>query len=359
MNVQIINPTTYPGWDELILSSGHCSFFYSSSWAKVLSESYGYSPKYFILLEGNRIFALVPVMEIKSFLTGKRGISLPFTDFCDPIILNGVPFQELLNCIIEYGQKHGWKYLELRGGQKFLNFQHLILNTRHSTLDTHLPCSSTYFSHTIDLTQGEKRTFCNLRDSTRRNIKKAVKEGVKVEISQSLDSVKEFYRLNCITRKDHGLPPQPYSFFKKVYEHILANNLGFIVLASFESKAIGGAVYFNFEQKAVYKYGASDKSFQHLRANNLLIWEGIRECIRRGCTILSLGRTDLNHEGLLQFKRGWGSTEQQINYYRYDLKKGFFVSGSSKVSGFHNKIFRNIPIPLLNRLGSILYKHVG
>jgi hypothetical protein len=357
MSIQIINPITYPGWDEILLSAPDHSFFYSSSWAKVLSESYGYSPRYFTLLEGNKIIALIPVMEINSLLTGKRGISLPFTDFCDPIILNGVPFPELLNCIIEFGKSRGWKYIELRGGQKFLNSQHLILNTRHSTLNTHLPCSSTYFSHTLDLTQGEKRTFSNLRDSTKRNIKKAVKEGVKVEIFQSMDSVQEFYRLNCITRKDHGLPPQPYYFFKKVYEHILANNFGFIVLASFEGKAIAGEVYFHLKEKAVYKYGASDKTFQHLRANNLVMWEGIRECIRRGCTILSLGRTELGHEGLLQFKRGWGTTEQQINYYRYDFKDKAFISGRSRTTGFHNTIFRNMPVPILNKVGALLYRH--
>ena len=299
------------------------------------------------------------MMEVNSFLTGKRGISLPFTDFCDPINLNGGSFLELLNCIIEFGKNRGWKYLELRGGQQFLNSQHLPLNTRHSSLDTHLPCSSTYFNHTLDLIQGEKRVFSNLRDSTRRNIEKALREGVKVEISQSPDSVKEFYRLNCITRKDHGLPPQPYSFFKKIYEHILANDFGFVVLASFEGRAIAGEVYFYLKEEAVYKFGASDKNFQHLRANNLVMWEGIRECIRRGCMILSLGRTDLGHEGLLQFKRGWGTTEQQINYYRYDFKDKGFILGRSKTTGSYNMIFKNMPIPILNIMGSILYKHMG
>ena len=120
MDIQIVNPITYPGWDELILSNGGCSFLHSSVWARVLVESYGYTPLYFTVIENGKLQALVPIMEINSFLTGKRGISLPFTDFCDPIILNGAPFPELLNCIIEYGQKHGWKYLELRGGQDFL-----------------------------------------------------------------------------------------------------------------------------------------------------------------------------------------------------------------------------------------------
>jgi hypothetical protein len=370
-DIQILDPTKYEGWDDLLLSTPGHSFFHSSSWAKVLSESYGYSPKYFTLLEGNKIVVLIPVMEIKSFLTGKRGVSLAFTDFCDPIILNGVAFSKLFNYIIEYGRKHGWKYFELRGGDKYLTgvesggrYQDSALNpsgsdpaicTRHPTPHP----SSTYFRHTLDLTQGEEETFSNLRDSTKRNIKKAVKEGVKVEISQSLDSVKEFYRLNCLTRRDHGLPPQPYYFFRKLFEHVLANNYGFIVLASFENRVVAGEVYFHLKEGAVYKYGASAKTFLHLRANNLVMWEGIRECTRRGCAILSLGRTDLGHEGLLQFKRGWNTTEQQINYYRYDFKKGSFVSGSSKVTGFHNKIFKNMPVFLLNRLGNVLYKHVG
>jgi predicted N-acyltransferase len=344
VDIQIINPITYPDWDDLLLSTPGHSFFHSSPWAKVLLESYGYTPKYFTLLERNKLIALLPVMEINSFLTGKRAVSLPFTDSCDPIILDGVPFAELWNCVIEHGKRVGWQYVELRGGQDFL---HLDL------------FSSTYLEHTVDLAKGEEQIYARLRDTTRRNIRKAVKEGVTVEISQSLDSTKEFYRLNCITRKDHGLPPQPHPFFKKVYEHVLASNLGFIVLASFGGKPVAGAIYFQLKEEAVYKYGASEKGVQHLRANNLVMWEGIRECIHRGCTTLSLGRTDPRHKGLLQFKTGWNATEQQISYYRYDLRKNSFVSGSSKVTGFHNKIFRKIPIPLLKTVGSVFYRHAG
>jgi len=48
-----------------------------------------------------------------------------------------------------------------------------------------------------------------------------------------------------------------------------------------------------------------------------------------------------------------------MNYYRYDFKRGAFVSGTSKVMGFHNKIFRRMPAPLLKAIGSALYRHVG
>jgi lipid II:glycine glycyltransferase (peptidoglycan interpeptide bridge formation enzyme) len=135
--------------------------------------------------------------------------------------------------------------------------------------------------------------------------------------------------------------------------------MGFIALASFQDKPIAGGVFFHFGEKATYKYGASDLQYQHLRANNLVMWEAIKWYSQNGYKSLSFGRTELKNQGLIQFKSGWGTTEQQINYYRYDLKKDSFVSGFSRVTGFHNKIFRNTPVPILNRIGNIFYRHVG
>jgi len=344
MDIQIINPITYPGWDDLVVSHPDYSFFHSSAWARVLFESYHYTPKYFTIINDGKLLALIPVMEVNSFLTGKRGVSLPFTDYCKPIIANGISFQNLLEHIIENGKKCGWKSLELRSSSDLLP----------STMP-----SITYLGHTLGLDNGEQEVFSNFRDSTKRNAQKAVKEGVEVKIDHSLESVKEFYRLNCMTRREHGLPPQPFHFFKKIYDHVISRNLGFVILASYSGKNIAGAVYFHFGEKAVYKYGASDKKFQHLRANNLVMWEAIQWYSQNGYKNLCFGRTERENQGLIQFKSGWGTTEQQINYYRYDLNKGSFVPGSSKVTGFHNKIFRNLPLPLLKRVGSVLYKHVG
>ncbi len=344
MSLQIIDPTQYPGWDELILANPNHSFFHSSAWAKVLHESYGYTPLYFTTLEEDRIKALIPIMEVDSLLTGKRGVSLPFTDYCEPIIDGNVRCQDFLHHVIEYGRKHGWRTLELRSGNNLLP----------ST-----PPSVTYLGHVLDLSRGESQVFSDFRDSTRRNIKKATKEGVEVKIEHSLESVKEFYRLNGMTRREHGLPPQPFSFFKKIYDYIISKNLGMVVLASLGQKNVAGGIYFHFGGKAIYKYGASDKTFQNLRANNLVMWEAIKWYSQAGYKGLCFGRTEPENQGLIQFKSGWGTTEQPIHYFRYDLKKGSFVSDSSKVTGFHNKIFRNTPVPILNKIGSLLYKHVG
>jgi hypothetical protein len=365
VNVRILNPVQYPDWDNLILSHPACSFFHSSVWTKVLSESYGYTPLYFAVFGHDGMEALIPVMEVTSFLTGKRGVSLPFTDYCDPLLDDGMKLQDLMNPITEYGKKAGWKYIEFRFGQ---NLIHDSLTHNSQLLSAEAPAQAgetrnipflTFIRHVLDLSRNEEELSSSLRDSTRRNIKKAVKEGVEVKIDHSLESVKEFCRLNDLTRKEHGLPPQPIRFFEKIHDHILSKGFGMVVLASLNQEIVAGAVYFHFGKKAVYKYGASNKKYQHLRANNLVMWEAIKWYSQNGYQSLCMGLTEPEHHGLLQFKAGWGAVEQPIRYYRYDFKKQAFISGHSKTMGIHNKLFRNMPIPILNKVGALLYRHFG
>jgi len=342
MSLQIIDPKTYPGWDDLLLSAPGYSFFHSSAWSRVLVESYGYTPKYFTIIGDGKLLALIPVMEVNSFLTGRRGVSLPFTDYCKPIIANGIPFQGLFERVIENGKMCGWKSLELRSSGNLL--------------PSALP-SLTYLRHVLDLSRSEEEVFSNFRDSTQRNVQKAMREGLEVKMEHSKESVNEFYRLNCMTRKEHGLPPQPFNFFLKIHDHVISKDLGMVVLASLGRENVAGAIYFHLGEKAVFKYGASDRKFQHLRANNLVMWEAIKWYSQNGYKSLCFGRTEPENQGLLQFKSGWGTIEQPIHYYQYDFKKETFVPCHSRTTGFHNRIFKNMPTPILNGVGALFYRH--
>ena len=344
MNLEVINPLKYPGWDELLLTNKNSSFFHTSFWAQVLSESYGYEPLYFTAVDNGKLSILISVMEVKSFLTGKRGVSLPFTDLCEPIIAPNFMEDEVWDFLIEYGEKAGWKYIEIRGGDVFEQCREP---------------SSWYYEHILDLSQGVQEVFSHFRSSNKRNIKKAEKAGVEVTIYATFEAIREFYRLNCITRRMHGLPPQPFSFFEKIHKHIIKNKHGFLVVAHYREQAIAASVFFHFRGKAIYKYGASDISFQNLRPNNLVMWKAIEWYCQNGYSSFTFGRTDARHDGLRQFKNGWGTEERKIRYFRYNLPGKIFVSAESKVDGWHTSIFKNAPIPLLRIVGKILYKHMG
>jgi lipid II:glycine glycyltransferase (peptidoglycan interpeptide bridge formation enzyme) len=283
-------------------------------------------------------------MEIKSNITGRRGVSLPFSDSCEPIVSGKNDFGELFRNLLVFAEKSGWRYLELRGGKNYLTNCLPLLH---------------YYTHMLNFDQSKEKIFKSFRGSTRRNIRKAAKEHVHVKILNSFDALKKFYRLHCITRKHHGVPPQPFLFFKKIHDHVLSKNYGIVVLGYFREKVIAAAVFFHFGNKAIYKYGASDKNYQNLRANNLIMWQALKWYLKRGYQEFSFGRTEPDNRGLLQFKDGWCNQRTEIKYYKYDLKSKRFETQRPSLNSFHTKIFRRMPLSMLNIVGSMLYRHIG
>ena len=283
-------------------------------------------------------------MELKNPFSGKRGVSLPFSDYCDPLGDRGVPVPSVMEPISEYGEKVGWKTVELR--------------CRDIVLEGAIP-SHEFLNHVLDLRGNEAEILSRFRDSTRRNILKAKKEGVEVHVDDSFESIRQFYGLHCLTRKEHGLPPQPFRFFENLHRHLISKGAGFVAVACHGRLPVAGAVYLHAGRKAFYKYGASDRNQFHLRANNLVMWEAIRWYLKNGYSSLCFGRTESGNGGLNQFKAGWATEEGKIRYYVYDIKEKIFLKRKSNVSGVHNRIFRHMPMTLLRCSGNFLYRYFG
>lgn len=335
--MQPVNPLAHPDWDALLTRRPDFSFFHGAAWTKVLVETYGYRPNW--LAAEN---AWLPLMEVDSWLTGRRGVALPFTDECAPLCATKKEFAPLFAAAVELGKSSRWKHIELRGGNNFLN---------------DAPASLSYFGHSLDLAQGEQRLFENMNGSARQAVRKAEKEGVTVEVAQTEAAIRDFYVLQCQTRRRHGLPPQPLEFFLNISRRILSQNQGIVVLASQGGEKIAGAVYFFLGGRAIYKYGASDFRRQQLRPNNLVMWAAMRWLARHGATSLDLGKTATANEGLRKFKLNLGAIERQIEYVKFDLRTGRFVVENDGVAGWHNRVFRALPVWLARRAGEWLYRH--
>ncbi len=357
--VQALDPLAVSDWDAQVTALAGSSFFHSAAWARVLEESYGFKPVYFAKTQGSRICAVLPMMEVKSWLTGKRGVSLPFTDSCEPL---GTATDALVEAAKVHGRAHGWKYCEFRGlagGASAGVVKNPELIPHPSSLNLPPSSFSSYYGHTLDLGPDEEKVFGKFDSSVRRAIRKAEKSGVTVEILRTIDAMREFYALHCLTRKKHGVPPQPFRFFEGFHRHVIAHNLGFVAVARFEGKPIAASVFVHLGAKAIYKYGASDENSQHLRGANVVMWRAIQWYARAGYTELDFGRTDPSNEGLRRYKLGWGAAEKTLAYQRYDFRANAFVAGQEKPPGACFSIFQRLPLPISRLIGAALYRHVA
>lgn len=340
-----VNPLGEPGWDDMLASHPDGSFFHATPWARVLVESYGYRPAYFTVVENGTLQALLPVMEIRSVFTGKRGVSLPFSDYADPFAANEEQYRHLVTRAVQYGKEKHWSTLEIRGGE--CPWPERVV-------------SREFLGHRLNLARSEKEVFSSFRTNMKRNILRAGKDGVTVEISDTAEFMEAYYRLHCITRKGHGIPPQPLRFFRKIQEHVLRRGLGCIVLATFRQAVVAGMVLFHHGRKAIYKYGASNDAGKQCRANNLLMWEAIRWYLRKGFTEFCFGRTEGEHEGLREYKRGYGPLEYPIRYYKYDMARNRVTDErAGDAVGTLSRYYRKIPIPISRVVGTLVYRHIG
>jgi hypothetical protein len=338
-----MDPTADENWDSDLTSCPGATFFHTAAWARVLKSTYNYTPVYFEIRNSGRLEALLPMMEVNSWLTGRRGVSLPFTDECGPICAGPGTYQCLYQEAVSYGRARRWKFVECRGG--------LSLNLGATP-------SVSYRGHRLALTPDDDGLLERCGSATRRAVRKAEQNGLSIEFSRELEAVRAFYELFCRNRKRLGVPPQPFDFFSNIQRHVLDKNLGWVVLARQGKRPIAGAIYFNFCKTAIYKFGASDERFLHLRGNNLVMWEAIKHYCHEGFEFLEFGRTSLSNLGLHRFKHSWGTTEYCINYMRHDLHNGKFSVVSDSAANSRTHFLGHLPAPVFKLVGSLFYKHM-
>jgi hypothetical protein len=343
LQMRVLDPLREPAWDHVIALHRDGTCFHTTAWARVLHQTYKHQPFYLQVFHRRRVAALIPLVEIRSLFTGRRGVCLPFSDLCEPLFFEPEVAEFVRDRLLSFAQQRQWHHVEIRGGRSF----QLAPGP-----------ASRFYGHTLELSGDCTQMFGRFASSVRRAIRKAERSEVNAAAVRNRQALSDFYKLHVETRRRHGLPPQSASFFRNIYEHIIEPGFGFIVLAQHGPRTIAAAIFFRFGNNAIYKYGASDKRFQEFRANNLVMWHGIQFLVRSGIEKLHFGRTECHNDGLRRFKLSWGAREEMINYYRVDPSGRQCFTPARGVSGFHKKVFRRLPL-VLNRLaGSIVYQHL-
>jgi hypothetical protein len=310
----------------------------------VLHETYGYTPCFLGTSRDGGFGSLLPLMDVCSMLTGRRGVSVPFTDFCDPLCMPGHDAGPLVETAIRHAAEKSWRYVEFR---------------TDCGIPNSAPATASYQTHRLDLTKGEDALWSGLEGAARRSIRKARDAGVMVSIGRDEAAMRDFFRLHCLTRKRHGVPPQPYAFFSNIRRHLADEGAATIMLASHRGRTIAALVFLHFGRRVIYKFGASDLAFQHLRANNLLMWEAIRRHAAEGMRELHMGRNETDNEGLRRYKLAFGTSEEELSYHRYSPAAGDFISGSNPQQSWKNAAFRKLPTPVMKIIGSLIYRHMA
>jgi hypothetical protein len=328
-----INPITDPRWVEFISGHPSSSVFHTREWLSALQRTYGYTSLVLTTSPpGAEITNGIPFCRVNSIFTGNRLVSLPFSDHCQPLS----PTEELLQILPEIRASGKFKYVELRPLEPLPPYG--------------LASSGRYLYHSLDLRPPLDEIIRKFHpDCVRRKIRRAGREDLKTESGRSEKLLKDFYSLQVITRKRHGLPPQPIQWFRNLLDSM--GDKAKISVACFEGRPVAAILTLRHIRTAVYKYGCSDASENNRGGMQLLLWNAIEEAKSDGMEWMDLGRCDIADTGLAEFKERWGAARKEIAYYRCPTRPAHPARTSALIS--------KLPQPVLILAGRLLYRHMG
>ena len=344
-----IDPINDVRWTEFVQRHPKASVFHSLGWLQALRSTYRYEPLAYTTsspnqeLQNGLLFCLVD-----SRITGRRLVSLPFTDHCDPLCDSTENLVQLLSFSQQVLEQENLKYLELRPTRGDFG--------EANGVTSFFPTAK-FFLHTLSLTPSLVELFQEFdKNCVQRRVQRAERADLVERHGRSEELLKDFFTLFALTRGRLHLPFTPIDWFRNLIRHLEGGVE--IRLAYKENTPIAAVLTLRFKETVYYKYGCSDARFNKFGAMPWLLWRTIVEAKTNGAVAFDLGRTEADNLGLLAFKNHFVPQPQPLTYWRYPN-----ASSLDSLYGWKlrvaKRVFSCFPNSFLKIIGRSTYRHIG
>jgi len=296
-------------WSDYLGASGAGTVYHTLEWRAVLEGVFHYETHYSVCRnERGACVGILPLAFVKSWITGNRVVSLPFSQYGGPLVSDA----QALECIVRHLREylnHGFEYVRFRPRDQL---------DEHNSADSGLKSLDYYTRCVIPLAdrseQDVRKSILKSRD-IRRRINASSKEGIVVEIWKNSGEMDRMRDLMFQTCKKHGVPPYPPGLIKSISELFAAKRKAVIFVARLSGRIIATLVLFTVNKEGTYGYNFSDTKYLGFHPNHALLWAAIEWSIRNGLSAFDLGISSPQDNQLLLFKRRWGGSEFKVRDY--------------------------------------------
>jgi lipid II:glycine glycyltransferase (peptidoglycan interpeptide bridge formation enzyme) len=295
-------------WEEFVLSRNEANFLQSWSWGefhqalgKIISRVGFYDQD---KLTGVMLSVVEPARRGR-YLTVPGG---PIIDWQNKNIV-----KEFSNQIKIIAKENNCVFIRVRPQLKSDEFSKKIFKELgFITAPMHLHAELT---SQLNITKSEEELMAQMRKTTRYEVKKAIRENIKITISADEKEIKKFYDIQIETAKRQKFVPFSYKFLHEQFKIFAQNRNALLYSAEFEKKLLAQAFVIFYGKEAIYHYGVSTDEGRRHPGAYLIQWEAIKEAKKRGITrynfwgVAPENNSAHRFSGLSLFKRGFGGQD--------------------------------------------------
>jgi Acetyltransferase (GNAT) domain len=322
-------------WNEFIESNPGATLYHRQAWTEALRRAYGFRILAAIVKRSGTITAGCLLAPSKIPFV-KRVVGLPFSDSCAPVGCDDDAVNMLLQNLARGREMPG--NVEIHGIEAPSPWQ---------TVDC-------FQNWSLDLARPFAEVQRTADRNFRRQVRRAIEDGFRIESGSSMEMLVRFYRLQLETRRRLGVPPQPLRFFKLVREEFVRTG-GFEVWLASQNGLDRAAVVVLRDRATIYAKWSARAAYGADGASHL-VFHSMLESYAGTATSLDLGRADIRNMGLSRFKSEMGGKPSRLPYsYFPRLRHTLSAESPDHAAGMMAALWRRLPLWITRAIGRTAY----
>jgi FemAB-related protein (PEP-CTERM system-associated) len=328
-------------WNAYVESHPRATQYHRYEWLEVIRAAFGH--EFFPLVARNdgEIRGVLPLVLVRSWLFGRRLVSLPFVNY-GGVLADAEGDERLL--------WQGAEDLARKSGAAHLEARHLRPHPFATERRQHKATMILHLEHSID---GQWSAF---NAKLRNQIRKAERSGLSAR-SAGPEELPRFYQVFARCMRDLGTPVYGRRFFAEILRAFPASSRIFLVESG--SKAVAAAIALSHRETLEVPWAGSLREYRSHCANNLLYWKMISQAIHEGFHHFDFGRSTPG-DGPYRFKEQWGAQPTLLHWEYWLPAPGKIPDLSPKNDKFSAaiQIWKRLPLPVTNWLGPALVRGI-
>jgi hypothetical protein len=307
MRITTLTPDLREEYNRFLAKHPTALFYSSWNYKEFLKELIGCEAAYLVAAEGSAIKGVLPLMFMEAN-GGRVYNSLPYFGSNGGVIADGERAEKELI----------FAYNEIASSPTTISST-VITNpflpghmdgVVHNHLDHRIGQATSLATEGHDAWD---EMMARIDPTARRNVKKALREGITVERDHTqMDALRRMHQDNIGAI---GGIPKTDRFFDLIPQHFAPGKDFDVFVAKRDGGAIAALLVFYFSQTVEYFTPAIDVEYRPLQPLALIIMTAMAEAARRGFLWWNWGGTWLTQTSLYRFKKKWAPRESRYSYY--------------------------------------------
>ena len=319
-------------WDKYVEWSSHATFFHLSGWKRVLEKTFGYEAHYLYADDHEKICGVLPLMRVRSLLSGTALISLPFS------VYGGIAAddEEVEDLLLEEA-----KHVALENNANYLEL-------RNKTARDGMPTKNLYWTFIKELPVAARECLAMLPRKARAAARKGGNSGLEAISGQNL--VKEFFDIYAISVRNLGSPVFSKDYLENLIEEFPDNIM--VLVVRHDGQPIAAVFTLLYKDTVSPYYSGSLPQYFSLQPNNFMYLKLMEFAVENGYRYFDFGRSKKG-TGAFDFKKNQGFDPQPL-YYQYVLNGTSEIPDASPLNPKVRamvEVWKRLPVPITKLIG--------